>query len=326
MITNAKKEATCKKYFDIIEIIYELGNGLFFRKDLFHFAEKFYGYNKVDYKSALTELQWAEVIEFIKVGNVTLIKLKKYGLRHITGLGRESVSSITITGSRINKLAFYIGIIWKIYERESMTFTQVLNDLNRYSSFFLKEKQGHLMLQQFKYLVNIEDNTIVMVENEIMALNKNYSNSINNLDRNNKLSKLKLNNNESTIVDGFNPNNILKLNYFVYDFEDVFNVYIIDYRQNIFIERYLQFIKEAYNYFSTRFKKPIKFVTVGNNTDSMFIANNDILLAYFNDNRLESEYRNGMLKIDVMYIDTVLKVSMDYTTIKKNMVLTREYL
>lgn len=329
MITNERKEETCKKYFDIIEMVYEFGNGLFFRKDLFHFCKKFYGYSKKDFLSALMELKNSEVIETIKISNVTLIKLKKYALRNLTGKGRENIGSITITGQKITKLAFITQIIWKIYKVENITFSEVLRDLNKYSSFFLKEKEGHLFLQKFLYLIEIDENIVKtqttkhMVNTEISTLLKNYNNSLSNLDKKNRLAKIKLAENERRIIEEFNANSVLKLNYFVYDMEDVFYIYIIDYRQNISIDKYLNFLNEAYHYFSCRFKKPIKFITVSNNSEDIFIPDIDVFKDYLNKNDIWHDYQNEKLQIDIMYVDTVIKGNISYTTIKKDMVLKK---
>ncbi|MGV8983840.1 hypothetical protein [Clostridium sp.] len=331
MITNMKKETTCKKYFDIIEMIYEIGNGLFFRKDLFHFCNKFYGYKKSKFIEAITDLQEAEIIDFIKIGRVTLIRLRKYALRYLTGKGRTSNSSITITGLKLAKLNYYIAIVWKLYKNQDLTFVQLIKDLNKYSNFFLKEKEGHLMLEKFKYLIDVENianhnyknvgENNSLIEQDINALFKNYYNSFKNLGKI-KTAKFELADNEATIVAEFNANNILKLNYLCYDMEDVFIIYVIDYRNNIFLDKYLLFIQEAYRYFSGRFKKPIKFVTVSNDGDNMFVADNDVLVGYLSSQSLWGEYNNNM-SFDTMYVDTMLKMNIDFTTIKKDTVLEK---
>lgn len=257
MITNERKEMVCKKYFDIIQIVYKIGNGLFFRKDLFHFSKKFYYYSKSEFVNALEELENAEIIERVRIGVATLIKLKKYAITYITGNDREHISGIRITGNKIVRLAFLTQIIWDWYGKEDITFMELITDINKYSSFRLKERYGHVFLNKFSYLADAKDMEIY--ENEVEALRKSYFNACSNLDKkNNKADKLKLALNEEIIVNEFNVNNLIRRNYFVYDMEDVFLIYIIDYRQNLSVDRYLNFVNEAFNYFFRKFKKTYK--------------------------------------------------------------------
>ncbi|MBU3129081.1 hypothetical protein [Clostridium tagluense] len=322
MIPNERKEMICKKYFNIIELIYKIGNGLFFRKDLFQFSNKFYCYSKSDFVNALEDLENAEIIERIRIGRATIIKLKKYALRYITGNKRDSMSSITVNGNRIVKLAFLTQVIWEWYGKEEITFMDMVMDINKYSSFLLKEREGHLFLNKFSYLVDTEDMEIY--KNEVEALRKSYSNALSNLNKkNNGANNFKLASNEETIVKEFNANNLLKINYFVYDMEEVFIIYVMDYRRNIFVDRYLNFINEAYTYFFRKFKKPIKFITVGNDGNNRFIVDDYILEEYLIKNDLEFAWREGNLMLSSKYVHTNIKNNIDYTSIKGDIILTK---
>jgi len=321
MITNERKEMICKNYFNIIEIVYKIGNGIFFRKDLFKFSNKFYYYSKSDFVNALEDLENAEIIERVRIGVATLIKLKKYAIRYITGSEREHVSSIRITGNKIVKLAFLTQIIWDWYGKEDITFLEMVTDINKYSSFRLKEKYGHVFLNKFSYLVDTEDMEIY--KNEVEALRKSYFNACSNLDKkNNRANNFKLTLNEETIVREFNVNNLIKRNYFVYDMEEVFIIYVMDYRQNIFVDRYLDFINEAYTYFFRKFKKPIKFIIVGNDVNNKFAVDDQILQTYLVKNDLEFAWRNGNLMLSSKYVHTIIKNNIDYTSIKGDIILT----
>ena len=113
--------------------------------------------------------------------------------------------------------------------------------------------------------------------------------------KNNRSNNFKLALNEETIVREFNVNNLIKRNYFVYDMEEVFIIYVMDYRQNIFVDRYLDFINEAYTYFFRKFKKPIKFIIVGNYLNNKFVVDDHILEEYLLKNDLEFAWREGNL-------------------------------
>lgn len=321
MITNEKKEMICEKYFNIIEIVYKIGNGIFFRKDLFKYSNKFYYYSKSDFVNALEELENAEIIERVRIGVATLIKLKKYAIRYITGSEREHVSSIRITSNKIVKLAFLTQIIWDWYGKEDITFLEMVTDINKYSSFRMKERFGHVFLNKFSYLVDTKDREIY--ENEVEALRKSYFNACSNLDKqNNRAYNLKLDLNEEIIVKEFNVNNLIRRNYFVYDMEEVFIIYVIDYRQNLSVDGYLNFVNEAYNYFFRKFKKPIKFIVVGNDISNKFVVDDQILQDYLVRNDLESEWRDGKLMFSSKYVSIIIKKNIDYTSIKGEIILT----
>ena len=308
MITNEKKEMICEKYFNIIEIVYKIGNGIFFREDLFKYSNKFYYYSKSDFVNALEDLENAEIIERVRIGVATLIKLKKHAIRYITGSEREHVSSIRITGNKIAKLAFLTQIIWDWYGKEDITFLEMVTDINKYSSFRIKERYGHVFLNKFSYLVDTEDMEIY--ENEIEALRKSYFNACSNLDKqNNRANNFKLAPNEEIIVKEFNVNNLIRRNYFTYDMEGFLIIYVIDYRQNLSVEGYLNFVNDAYNYFFRKSKKPIKFIVVGNDVNNKFVVDDQILQDYLVKNNLELEWIDGKLMFSSKNVSATIKNS-----------------
>lgn len=98
-----------------------------------------------------------------------------------------------------------MGLVWK--RRHSVL--EMVTDMNKYSSFGIKERYGHVFLNKFSYLVDTKNMEIY--ENEVEALRKSDANACSNLDKkDSRANNFKLAPNEEIIVKEFNVNNLIR--------------------------------------------------------------------------------------------------------------------
>lgn len=142
MITNQRKQSLCEAHKSLLELIWALGKGLMYKKHIEAYMEHFYGVKPQHTWAKLKELEENDVVQRIKLYNIVVIKLKKYAIRFLLGVERESIRSIEVTATKLNRTAYVNAMLLHHINTIPSLKRDYQSFLNKYylSSMFSKSR------------------------------------------------------------------------------------------------------------------------------------------------------------------------------------------
>lgn len=144
---NQIKLEIAKKHRNYLILIYKIGNGVMFKKQIEEFAEKFMNTKRTSAQEILKELRDHDIVDYIQYQRAVVVKLKKFALQYLKECDRDQVSAVNITPTKIRKSAYISALILDLFANaEKVQFEVMLNFVETNSTFYLKEREGYKLL------------------------------------------------------------------------------------------------------------------------------------------------------------------------------------
>lgn len=203
MMTIKRKTTLCNTNIHLLNIIWRLGKGIMFKIHIEKYMEVFYGVKPIDTWKQLKELNTNMIVEWIKLRNIVVIKLRKYALQFLLQKDRAEISAISVTYSKIKKTAFINTIIQNHISSNHIkaTFERVANYYENASTFLSSEKKGYKVIERL-FNKGIFNNYALSEINELKEIDSTNKSCL-------KSSKSKIpSNNVSKYTHRFNLNSM----------------------------------------------------------------------------------------------------------------------
>ena len=326
MSLNQIKLEIAKKHRNYLTLIYKIGNGVMFKKQIEEFAEKFMNTKRTSAQEVLKELRNHDIVDYVQYQRAVVVKLKKFALQYLKECDRDQVGAVNVTPTKIRKSAYISALILDIFaDINDATLMGMFKYVDVNSTLFLKEREGYKLLNKFndcyKYPKDVK-----MEANVFQKCSVNSKVNLNSKDKDmeryvpiisnviNEKGVVEQNYHCNSIIQGYT--NILKSG----DGKNIY-VYLFDLTDNGSVSVLTKKIINFYNYFCSKLKGDVRtyfYICVSSSARyKMFFEQADKFDKAFSKANINIDYSVKDLSVASLFLNR--KIAMSAENVENDM-------